>query len=187
MPKAAAGQSAVPTLFERLGGVPAIKAAVSAFYERVLADPVLQPFFKDTNMRWLEGRQNAFFIQALGGPQVYKGKDMVAAHVKLPIEQQHFDRVAGHLVAALGAVGVPAPLVDEVVAAVAPLAPQVVNTPSQPKGGATSSAGAGVRRASLALAGRPTLKENGMANGRTKGANALAGYNEDAAETSALM
>ena len=63
--------SAATSLFERLGGVPAIKAAVDAFYIRVLADPVLKPFFKDTNMRWLKGRQNAFFIQATGGPQVY--------------------------------------------------------------------------------------------------------------------
>jgi len=177
MPPAAATQTSTATLFERLGGVPAIKAAVDAFYERVLADPGLTPMFEGVNMRWLKGRQNAFFIQALGGPQVYKGKDMVSAHADLKITQEHFGQVAEHLVAALAAVGVPKALVDEVVAAVAPLAPQIVNTPSRPKSG-TASSGAGARRPPLALA-RPAHKENAsMANGRTKGATALAAVDE---------
>ena len=79
--------AAVPqvTLFERLGGVPAIKAAVDAFYARVLADEALAPHFVGVNMRWLKGRQNAFFIQALGGPQVYRGRDMKTAHAHLAI------------------------------------------------------------------------------------------------------
>lgn len=181
MRTATATPLATTTLFERLGGVPAIKAAVDAFYERVLADADLKPFFTGVNMRWLKGRQNAFFIQALGGPQVYKGKDMAAAHANLPITQEHFGQVAGHLVAALAAVGVPTPLIDEVVAAVAPLAPQIVNTPSRPKSGTASSAGADARRPPLALA-RPARKEtDGMANGRTKGANALAPVDDTAA------
>ena len=187
MATAAATPQTTSTLFERLGGVPAIKAAVDAFYERVLTDPQLKPFFAGVNMRWLKGRQNAFFIQALGGPQVYKGQDMATAHAHLPITQEHFGQVAGHLVAALAAVGVPKALIDEVVAAVAPLAPQIVNSPSQPKGGAASPAGAGARRSPLALA-RPAQKERfGMANGRTKGANALASRDEATADTTALL
>jgi hemoglobin len=117
------------TLFERLGGVPAIKAAVDAFYARVLADDTLAPFFDGVHMRWLRGRQNAFFIQALGGPQVYKGRDMKAAHAHLRIGEAHFAAVAGHLATALAEVGVPPGLVDEVLAAVAPLAPDIVNDP----------------------------------------------------------
>jgi len=165
MASASATKTTAATVFERLGGVPAIKAAVDAFYERVLADPDLKPFFVGVNLRWLKGRQNAFFIQALGGPQVYKGKDMASAHAGLPITKEHFGQVAGHLVAALASVGVPRPLIDEVVAVVAPLAAQVVNTPSQPQGGAVSPVGAGSRRPPMALA-RPTQEKADMANGR---------------------
>ena len=146
---------ATATLFERLGGVPAIKAAVDAFYARVLADPDLAPFFEGISMRAQVSKQNAFFIQALGGPKVYKGRDMATAHAHLPIAQEHFDKVAGHLVAALGEVGDPAALIDEVVAAVAPLAPQIVNRP-------TASAHP-----------RPE-KESPMSLHRTAGATALA-------------
>ncbi|MDP1572510.1 MAG: methyl-accepting chemotaxis protein [Vicinamibacterales bacterium] len=166
MAKSSSARTPVATLFERVGGVPAIKAAVDAFYERVLADATLAPFFEGVNMRWMKGRQNAFFIQALGGPQVYKGQDMAAAHRHLPIAQADFDRVAGHLVDALGAVGVPRALVDEIVAAIAPLAPQIVKAeaPAGPR------AAGGAKR----LPFRPTQthghKEQTMANGRMKAA-----------------
>ena len=166
------------TLFERLGGVPAIKTAVDAFYARVLADATLAPFFDGVSMRAQISKQNAFFIQALGGPHVYKGRDMRAAHAHLSIMQTHFDAVAGHLVAALAEVGVPPSLVDEVIAAVAPLAPQIVNTPAD----AGSMAAGASRPAHLALA-RPT-KESPMTAARTAGANALA---LDALGTADLM
>ena len=134
MPKSSAApavtpEAQAPSLFERLGGVPAIKLAVEQFYERVLADPELAPFFADTNMAWLKARQNAFFIQALGGPPVYRGRDMRSAHAHLPIEQRHFERVAGHLADTLRALNVPESLVEEVLLRVAPLANEVVNTP----------------------------------------------------------
>jgi methyl-accepting chemotaxis protein len=118
-----------PSLFERIGGVPAIKLAVEQFYDRVLADPELAPFFAHTNMDWLKARQNAFFIQALGGPPVYKGRDMRSAHAHLPIEPRHFERVASHLAETLRALNVPDPLVDEVLVRISPLADDIVNTP----------------------------------------------------------
>ena len=38
------------SLFERLGGEAAIDAAVDVFYEKVLADPSLAPFFDGVDM-----------------------------------------------------------------------------------------------------------------------------------------
>ncbi|MGE0591173.1 MAG: methyl-accepting chemotaxis protein [Vicinamibacterales bacterium] len=143
------------SLFERIGGVPAIKAAVENFYDRVLADPMLAPFFKGVNMRWLKGRQNAFFIQALGGPAVYKGRSMRRAHAQLPIEHRHFDQVAAHLVDALTELRVPRDLIDELIGAVAPLASQIVNTPTEGN------------------------KENTMSNGRFGRATAAAARAEE--------
>jgi methyl-accepting chemotaxis protein len=119
-----------PSLYERLGGKTAITAAVEEFYRRVLADPELRPFFAKTNMKWLKTRQVQFLTQALGGPALYRGQDMKAAHAHLAIEAHHFERVAGHLVNTLQMLGAPQPLIDEVVAGVAPLAADIVNTPS---------------------------------------------------------
>ena len=123
-----------PSLYERLGGKPAIAAAVDEFYVRVLADPELQPFFAKANIKWLKTRQAQFLTQALGGPAIYQGQDMRSAHAHLPIEARHFERVAGHLVGTLQTLEVPQPLIDEVIASVAPLAADIVNTPSSAAG-----------------------------------------------------
>jgi truncated hemoglobin YjbI len=116
------------TLYEKLGGEPAVTVAVDRFYVHVLQDPLLAPFFQNAEMVRLKRHQLAFLSQALGGPQRYSGVSMAKAHERLHIEQRHFDAVAGHLVETLRELGVGAETIDEVVGAVAPLAKQIVNT-----------------------------------------------------------
>ncbi len=120
--------SVADPLYDRLGGAAAMQAAVDGLYVRVLADAVLQPFFIDVNMGALKAKQRAFFAQALGGPANYRGRDMRTSHAGMKISQQHFDRVAGHLVETLKSLGVDGETIGEVVAAVAPLAAEIVNT-----------------------------------------------------------
>lgn len=124
------------TLFERIGGEPAMRLAVDEFYVRVLADPLLGPFFERTDMARLKAHQFAFLSQATGGPRKYAGASMRQAHAHLRIEERHFNAVAGHLVDTLGSLGVARNLIDEVVAALTPLAAEIVNT---------GAAGAGTR------------------------------------------
>jgi hemoglobin len=116
------------TLYDRLGGEPAILAVIDRFYVRVLADSMLAPFFEGIAMSRLKGHQFAFLSQALGGPRQYSGRSMSRAHAHLRIEQRHFHAVAGHLVATLREFGVSEDLVAEVAAAVMPLSTQIVNT-----------------------------------------------------------
>jgi hemoglobin len=117
-----------PALYDRLGGEEAILAAVEQFYVRVLADPMLAPFFKGVEMSRLKRHQFAFLSQALGGPSRYCGASMSKAHQHLAIEQRHFDAVAGHLVEVLRALGVSPEVIAEVAATVTPLSSQIVNT-----------------------------------------------------------
>ena len=121
------------SLFDQLGGTASITAAVSAFYQRVLSDPLLMPFFVNVDVPTLQSKQVLFFTQALGGPAVYKGPPMKPAHAHLAIEEQHFLRVAEHLVETLKSLHVPASVIDAVIGAIAPLAADIVNTPA-PKG-----------------------------------------------------
>ncbi|MCB1021653.1 MAG: PAS domain-containing protein [Bryobacterales bacterium] len=115
-----------PSLYKRLGGAAGLAKAIDLFYEKVLADSKLAPYFDMVDMNRLKGQQRAFFAQALGGPAHYKGADMTAAHIHLEISQAAFDRTAGHLVAALAELGAPKAAIDEVVGAIAPLAAQIV-------------------------------------------------------------
>lgn len=118
------------SLYARVGGAPAIKAAVDVFYERVLADPSLSPFFADSSMERLKAHQFAFLSQALGGPRSYSGASMRHAHKRLAIEQRHFDAVAMHLIETLRDLRVSDDIIAEVGTAIAPLAGEVVNTPT---------------------------------------------------------
>jgi len=118
--------AAEPTIYDAIGGDTALVAVVDDFYGRVLADPDLAGFFAGTNMTRLKGRQVEFFAAALGGPVAYTGASMRDAHRGRAIAQRHFDLVAGHLVASLVAAGVPDATVTQIVAAVAPLASDIV-------------------------------------------------------------
>lgn len=116
------------TLYDRIGGEPAVIAAVELFYVRVLADPLLAPFFRGVEMARLKAHQFAFLSQALGGPQRYSGASMSRAHSRLSIEARHFDAVAAHLAETLRELGVSEQLVAEAGRTVTPLAAQIVNT-----------------------------------------------------------
>ena len=114
------------TLLDELGGRDAIEAVVASFYERVLADPSLMHFFKNVSMSRLYQHQIDFFCAALGGSELYKGRNMVAAHAGMQITDAHFDAVAGHLIDTLKSMGVGQGHIDKVVGAVAPLRSQIV-------------------------------------------------------------
>lgn len=62
------------SLFERLGGEAAVEAAVVDFYERVMADPTLSPFFEHLDMDAQIKKQIAFMKMAFGGPNQYTAR-----------------------------------------------------------------------------------------------------------------
>jgi hemoglobin len=106
------------SLFNRIGGRDAVNAAVDKMYEKVLKDPVLQPFFAGLDMARLRRSQASFMVMAFGGPHQYSGADLTKAHAKMAKEKGlsdvHFDAVAKHLKAALTDLNVPASLINEV-------------------------------------------------------------------------
>ena len=108
------------SLLERLGGTPAIEAAVDLFYRRVLDDPLLAPVFEGISLLRLKGHQRRFLAQAFGGPPVYHGRDLAGAHAGLVarhgLGDRHFDAVLGHLEQSLAALGVAPSLRAEVLA-----------------------------------------------------------------------
>jgi hemoglobin len=104
------------SLFEKIGGMDAVNAAVDIFYTKVLADDSINEFFKDTDMASQAGKQKAFLAYAFGAPMAYTGKNMRDAHTGMNLTEDHFNAVAGHLVATLKELSVEQELIDEVVA-----------------------------------------------------------------------
>lgn len=115
------------TLYERVGGHAALEVVVADLYARIMADDELAPFFTGVNLPRVRGRQVEFFAAALGGPAPYTGPGMKQIHQGRGINRRHFDRVAEHLTEALRAAGAHPAVTTEIIAAVAPLADDIVS------------------------------------------------------------
>ncbi|MBI5105337.1 MAG: group 1 truncated hemoglobin [Solirubrobacterales bacterium] len=114
------------SIYDQLGGTEAIATAVDRFYARVLADDLLAPYFTTTDMARQKTHMRAFLAVALGGPQIYAGRDMATAHAGLRITDVAFDRVVVHLVATLASLGVAAATIEAIGGHLAPLRRQIV-------------------------------------------------------------
>ncbi len=107
------------SVYEQIGGEPAMAAAVEVFYRKVLADDRISHFFEDVDMERQAAKQKAFLTLVTGGPASYSGRDMRAGHahlVKRGLNDVHFNAVAGHLKDTLEELGGPASLVAQVLA-----------------------------------------------------------------------
>lgn len=92
---------ATSSLYDRLGGERAIAAVVDDFYGRVLADPLLAPFFVGVERDRLRRMQREFFAAALGGPVLYTGRPLNVVHAGRGIRTRHLARFLEHLTATL--------------------------------------------------------------------------------------
>jgi len=109
----------VSTLYERIGGTEAVKAAVDIFYDKVLADGRIAHFFDGVDMDAQRRKQRSFLIMAFGGPNTYSGADMRRAHAALVargLNPLHFDAVVENLAGTLAALGVGEAEIAEVAA-----------------------------------------------------------------------
>ena len=109
-------EEAQPTLYEQLGGKPAVDAAVKGFYDKVLADDRVNGFFEGVDMDRQIRMQSEFLTFAFGGPNNYEGKDLRAAHAHLVakgLNDTHFDVILEHLGATLKELGVNDELIQQ--------------------------------------------------------------------------
>jgi hemoglobin len=120
------GQPDNVTLFERLGGDPAVQAAMRLLFERILDDSDLAPVFENVNVRSHVASTSRFVSAAAGGPKPWNGPDMRAAHRHLGVTNEQFDRVAAHLADALAELDVPDETASEVLELVGSLRSQIV-------------------------------------------------------------
>ena len=125
-PAPAPAEAEAISIYEEIGGRPALVAAVDGFCRRLLADPALSPFFPGG----VAARHRRYVVtilgEALGGPRRYRGPDIAAAHHGLGISDTHFDLTAAHLLATLDDLGVPPSLADRIIGIVAGLRQAVV-------------------------------------------------------------
>lgn len=119
------------TIFERIGGQPAVDAAVDIFYQKVLADPLLAPMFEGVDMSAQNAKQNRFFTSLFKAEATGIENYMRQSHAHLVAEkglaEEHFNAVAGHLNDTLNELNVPDDLTGEIMGAAASLKDPVLN------------------------------------------------------------
>src|ERR1700710_2201731 len=89
-------KASVPSLFEWAGGMPVFETLFDKFYDKVLADPILEPVFK--HMSAQHRLHVAHFVaEVLGGPKVYSESEgshfeMIKKHIQKHLNEQHRKR-----------------------------------------------------------------------------------------------
>jgi hemoglobin len=117
------------TIYDEIGGEPAVTAVVDAFYERLVADPDLMSYFAGRDMGRLKAHQRALVTVALGGTsEEYTGRMMEPAHRGLAITNEAFDKVLDHLNVVLAGAGVRAVTSAKIMAILQPLRGDVVQS-----------------------------------------------------------
>jgi len=85
------------TIFERYGGFATVRKVVSTFYEYVLEDEVVSPYFAGIDMRRQIDHQSKFVSMVMGGPASYSDDHLERVHRPLGIDHAAFVVIAGLL------------------------------------------------------------------------------------------
>ncbi|MGH9719899.1 MAG: group I truncated hemoglobin [Bryobacteraceae bacterium] len=119
------------SLYDRLGGQPAIQAVTDDFVARILADGRVNRWFAHAagdpaRAAAYKVKLASFICVATGGPCKYSGMDMMAAHKDRGITTEAFNAVVEDLVATLDKLKVPEAEKKQLLGLLAPLKVAVV-------------------------------------------------------------
>ena len=114
------------TLFADLGGEGGIDRLVDASVDNYLADDRIKAIFDESNMDRVRKELKDQFCQVAGGPCIYKGHDMVAAHKGLRLTNANFNALVEDLQDAMDKCDIPSSTQNRFLARLAPYQHQVV-------------------------------------------------------------
>ena len=114
------------SLYERLGGLPAITAVVKDFVGNVAADDRINAAFINANIPNLESKLVDQICQATGGPCTYTGGDMKTVHTGMKITEEAFNAMVEDLVVSLDKFKVGEREQNELLGALGSMKPDIV-------------------------------------------------------------
>ena len=114
------------SLYDRLGGKPAIQAVVDDFIGNVAADNRINSFFAKTNIPHLNMMLVNQICEATGGPCKYEGRSMKAAHTGMGLSDADFNALVDDLVKSLNKFKVPEREKKELLTALAAMKGDIV-------------------------------------------------------------
>ena len=120
----------VESMYDRIGGGPAVRAVVEQLYDWILSDKQLLPYFDGVEIARVKRHMAALLSEVLGGPVPYAGPGLDEAHSRLGVTAEHYARVVDLAVAALLLFHVPRDVVAAVEGVLEQTMSQVVVAPA---------------------------------------------------------
>jgi hemoglobin len=120
------GSTAMPSLYERLGGKPAITAVVDDMVANIAADTRINARFTGADVPRLKRMLVDQICEATGGPCTYAGRSMRDAHAGMRITDAEFGALVDDLVKALDKFKVPTREKQELLTALGGMKPDIV-------------------------------------------------------------
>ena len=114
------------SLFEKYGGFATIHKVVEHFYDGVLDNDTLSPYFEGVDMSQLIDHQTRFFASAMGGPASFDDSHLEKSHQGLGITEEAWDAVVGVLLETLNTFNVEEGDIQSIVGAVGRKQPLIV-------------------------------------------------------------
>lgn len=116
------------SLYDRLGGKEAITAVVADFVDnRVAKDDRINARFANADLGHLKAMLVDQICEASGGPCKYTGKDMKTSHTGMKVTDDEFTALVEDLTASLNQFKVGESEQKQLVGALAPMKPDIVN------------------------------------------------------------
>ena len=78
------------TLYERLGGAENVKKIASSLVDNHCNNPLISTRFENVNISELKEHAVTFIAAGTGGPNEYKGRDMLATHKGMNVSAAEF-------------------------------------------------------------------------------------------------
>jgi hemoglobin len=122
------------SLYDRLGGIDAIKAVVGEFAGRVLADPRVNKKFAKSDAPRLVLHLEEIVCKVTGGPCEYSGLSMKDSHQNMKVTDGEFKALVEDLVGALDKFNVAEKEKSDLLKLLGPLHDQIVEVKSDATG-----------------------------------------------------
>ncbi|TXC65596.1 group 1 truncated hemoglobin [Piscinibacter aquaticus] len=117
------------SLYQSFGGQNGLVRLMDDFMTRLLADARMRPFFKDADQAALKKQLVLQFCEVSGGPCRRDGPTMKEAHDGMDITRGDFNALVEVLQDSMSAQGVPFAAQNRLLARLAPMHRDIVNTP----------------------------------------------------------
>lgn len=120
-------ETAIPTLYERLGKRPGIEAIATDIFNNHKSNPIVRNRYVNSDPATVIRLVTEMCCAGFGGPETYTGRDMITAHTGMNINEAEFVAVCDDVLAALDKHSVGQKEKDEILCILYSLKNQIVH------------------------------------------------------------